>query len=150
VSAIANPTLKLAVALTVTWLVLVGPASIVGGLVAVEGLSYAVTLCFLPHLLGVAVLLVLGPLMVSGSQGRLHPLVGLLLTMSLRLVVVLLGTILICWHRPDMRGLTFLAWLLPCYVVALAVETRHLIAKVGGSSPLGSQLLLKATHNGTN
>lgn len=123
----AHPTLKLTVALTATWLVLAGPAFLLGGSTAVEGLAWAAGLCFLPHLLTLAVQFVVQP----GNA----LLVNVLLSVTLRLLVVLAGVVMIWSQRPEFRSLSFVLWLAPCYLVALAVETRQVIAQANASQP---------------
>jgi hypothetical protein len=119
-----NSTVKLAVALAATWLFLAAPAWVVGGANAVLALSLAAWLCFVPHLMILAFGFVF--------QSRDRSLSGLLAGMATRLVVVLAGAAMICWYRTDLRGAMFLVWLAPCYFVALAVETRILVARAGG------------------
>lgn len=113
----ASQSLQLTAAMAAGWGVLAVPAYLVAGWTAVEGLAYGALLCLLP-----GVLLNLRTALVGTRQ---HPFSALLLGMGLRLAVVLMGALVICVNRPDMRGATFLFWLVPLYCVALAIETRQ-------------------------
>jgi hypothetical protein len=115
---------RLLLALGGLWIVLAGPAYGVGGPPAVVGLSAAVLVCLLPGLV------VLG--LQSGWLGRLQDLMSLLVAMGLRLVFVLAGALLVHQAWPDIPATAFLIWLVPAYLVALAVETRMALAQEGG------------------
>jgi hypothetical protein len=101
-----------------------GPAFIVGGGAGLQALTLAALVCFLPGWL------------VLARFGRLsaeRPVSGLVVGMGLRLLVVLAAALVICFERPDLRAAAFIVWLIPCYLVALAVETREFVAVTPGS-----------------
>lgn len=100
------------------WLLLVGPAALWQGARGVEGLSWAAAICLLP---GLFVVMQVGGLREQG------PLAGMLVGMGLRLVAAVVSAVLLCFLRPDLRGEVFVVWLVPCYLAALAVETRLLL-----------------------
>jgi hypothetical protein len=107
---------RLLVALGGLWVVLAGPAFLMGGPPAVVGLGAAVLLCLLPGLVVLS--------LHSGWLGRQQPLSGLLLAMGLRLAFVLASALVVHQISPEVLATAFLIWLVPAYLVALAVETR--------------------------
>jgi hypothetical protein len=109
---------RLALVLGAAWLLLVGPAAFWQGSQGVEGLSWAALVCLVPGLFVV---------MQVAGMGVERPLAGLVVGMALRLAVVSASAVLLCSLNPDLRGETFLVWLVPCYLAALAVETRLLL-----------------------
>lgn len=104
-------------------MLLVGPAAFWQGTRGVEGLSWAILICLLPGLFVVVQL---------AGLGVERPLAGLVVGMGLRLAAVVTSAVLLCSLRPDLRGETFIVWLVPSYLAALAVETRLLLD--GGAS----------------
>ena len=114
-----SQSVRLFLALFVLWVVLVAPAYLVAGQQAVLGLSAAVCLCLLP---GIAVFVLQG-----GPLGGQRPLSGLLIGMGLRLVFVLTAVLVVRQVRPDLPATVFLVWIVPAYLVALAVETRLVV-----------------------
>jgi hypothetical protein len=105
-------------------IVLAGPAFLAGGPPAIVGLGAAVLVCLLP---GLVVLR-----LQAGVLARLQPLTSLMLAMGLRMAFVLIGALLIRQLLPEMPAAVFLIWLVPAYLVALAVETRMALAQDGG------------------
>jgi hypothetical protein len=114
---------RLALVLGAAWLLLVGPAAFWQGSQGVEGLSWAVLVCLLPGLFVVVQLV---------GLGVERPLAGLVVGMGLRLAAVVTSAVVLCSLDPDLRGETFLVWLVPCYLAALAVETRLLLGDGSG------------------
>lgn len=122
---------RLVSALALLWCVLAAPAFLVAGVPALIGLAGAVLSCLVPGL-GV-VLLQAAPL------GQHQPVVSLMTGMVLRIGCVL-GTVLVVYRIwPDLPVAVFVVWLIPAYMVALAAETRMVLADVGGGRPLVSE-----------
>lgn len=100
------------------WLLLVGPAAFWQGGSGVEGLTWATAICLLPGLFVVT--------RIAGL-GEQSPLAGMVVGMGLRLVGAVVAAVVLCFLRPELRGEAFIVWLVPCYLAALAVETRLLL-----------------------
>src|SRR5690606_11625401 len=94
------------------------PAAFWQGARGVEGLSWATLICLLPGLFVVA---------RTVRLGEQNPLAGLVVGMGLRLIAVVVAAVVLCSLRPDLRGETFILWLVPSYLAALVVETRLLL-----------------------
>ncbi|HAB12448.1 MAG TPA: hypothetical protein DCE47_12245 [Planctomycetaceae bacterium] len=103
------------------WLVLALPAQWVGGTAGLEGLTWAVGLCLVPGLvvLSVAVLL---PNLTTTPQ-------AILLSTTLRMLMVLSGALLIREVRPELGFREFFAWLIVSYLTALAMESYFLVSQ---------------------
>ncbi|MBQ18874.1 MAG: hypothetical protein CMJ65_17340 [Planctomycetaceae bacterium] len=101
------------------WLVLALPARWVGGLAGIEGLTWAIGLCLLP---GLMVLVVAGlvPNLATGPQ-------AILLSTSVRMLMVLAGVLVIRAARPELGFREFFAWLIISYLAALAIESYFLV-----------------------
>ncbi len=115
---------RLLFAMAAAWMVLVGPAYLVGGIAAVLGLSAAVLICLLP---GMIVLV-----LQAGFLANQPPLSNLLVAMGLRMVFVLAAFLVARQAWPRLPIAHFAAWLVPAYLVALAVETRVALAQAVG------------------
>lgn len=114
---------RLALVLGATWLLLVGPAFGWQGVLGVEGLSWAVAICLLPGLLVVTRI---------ARVGERSPFAGLAVGMGLRLAVAVASAFVVWYLCPDLGGAALIVWLVPCYLVALAVETRMLLDDEAG------------------
>jgi len=119
------PFLRLAGALAAAGVVLALLAAVLVGPLAVQGVGYSLLLCLVPGLFVCLRSAVLG--------GQPQSLATLLVGMGLRMAVVLVGALVICVNRPEMRGAAFLLWLVPMYCVALAVETAEMLRAEAGS-----------------
>jgi len=122
---------RLLLALAVTWAVLAGPAYGLAGAAAVWGLSASVLLCLLP---GVVVLV-----LQSGPLAARQPVAGLLIGTGFRMAVVLAAVLLVRELWPALGPVVFIVWLVPVYLVALAVETRMAMASNREQLPAPSQ-----------
>ncbi len=110
--------------MTAAWLVLVGPAYLVGGVATVAGLTAAVLICLVP---GVIVLV-----LQAGLLSNQPPLSNLLVAMGLRMAFVLAAVLVAKQTWPQLPAAHFVAWLVPAYLVALTVETRVALAQTVG------------------
>lgn len=124
-----NNLARLTLWLAAVWLLFVGPAAIWGGGRSVEGLTYAALVCLVPGAVVVTRCVDLG-------SGR--PLAGMVVSMGLRLALVVVAAVGVCYLRPDLRGETFVVWLVPCYLVSLAVETRIVLGEQAGWSSVSA------------
>ena len=115
---------RLTLAMAATWAALLLPAYLVGGTVAIAGLSAASLVCLLPGVL--VVLFQSVPL-----PGR-SPLASLLMSIGLRMTVVLAAVLVAKRVWPGVPAAQFVGWLIPMYLVALAVETRFALAQTVG------------------
>jgi hypothetical protein len=103
------------------------------GLVGLEGVWYAAAACFLPGVILAA---------VSGRfRGSQRVLQLLLVGTALRISVVLATGLLVLAVRPALSSTEFLLALAAFYCVALAVETRQLIAEAASERPAASASL---------
>lgn len=117
----------LAAALIVAVLVLALPAWNRFGGLGLEGLAYAAVASFVPGLI-----LVLAAGQLTGTQ---RPLQLLLLATGLRVGIVLLSGLFILEFRPALKSTEFFLGLGLMYLIALAVETRQLLAELAPRSP---------------
>ncbi|MCA9077704.1 MAG: hypothetical protein KDA93_21945 [Planctomycetaceae bacterium] len=125
----------LTLAMAAIWAVLLLPAYLVGGTVAIVGLSAASLVCLLP---GVFVLL-LHSISVTGRS----PLAFLLMAIGLRMAIVLAAVLIAKRVWPGIPAAQFVGWLIPVYLVALAVETRFALTETvrTGRVPVGTARL---------
>jgi hypothetical protein len=110
----------LAAALALAAVVLALPAWRRFGAVGLEGLGYVALASFLPGLILAAA--------AGQLTGKQRALQLLLLGTGLRIGVVLLAGILIVEWQPALKSTEFFLALGLMYLIALAVETRQLIA----------------------
>ena len=71
----------------------------------------------------------------AGLYGTAAPLGVVIVGMVARMAVVLAGVLTVKAVRPDLGGLSFAAWLGVFYVLALATETKLLLAPPSGGTP---------------
>ena len=112
---------KLLLVMVAAWLVLAWPAYFVGGPPSVVGMTVAVLVCLVP---GVFVLAI-----HAGVLANQPPLSNLLVSMGLRMAFVLTAVFVSRQLWPELPVSHFVAWLVPSYLVALAVETRIALAQ---------------------
>jgi hypothetical protein len=117
----------LAAALGVAVLVLALPTWNRFGTAGLEGLAAASLATFLPGLV-----LVLAAGQFTGTN---RPLQLLLLATGLRVGLVLLAGLLIVQYRPSLHSTEFFLGLSAFYFIALAVETRQLMADAASPRP---------------
>lgn len=103
------------------WLAAAGPAYLVAGSTAIEGLTLAVLICAVPGIIALFV--------AERSRQRDRALTGLLIGSGLRMAAVLVATLVLRQLRPDLGPLQFHAWLIVAYLAMLAVETKLVLAK---------------------
>lgn len=96
------------------------------GAVGLEGVGYAALACFVP---GVVLASIAGQF--TGSQRAMQLL---LLGTLLRVGIVLLVSLVLVEFRPVLRSTEFFVGLAVFYFVALAVETRELLAELGSAN----------------
>ena len=101
------------------WLVLAGPAYLVAGTPALEGLCYAALLCLIPGWLVFLISLRYG---VANGQAAV-----MLWGTGLRLLFVLFGVLAIRSYRADLGLWEFLVWIIFFYSTTLLVETLLLV-----------------------
>ena len=117
----------LAAALGLAAVVLALPAWNRYGVAGLEGLAGAVLATFLP-----GVILAAAAGQFTGSNRSLQLL---LLGTGLRVGLVLMVGLVIVQYRPDLKSAEFFLGLSVLYFVALAVETRQLLAESAPRSP---------------
>lgn len=103
------------------------------GLVGLEGVCYAAAACFLPGVILAAI--------SNRFRGSQRVLQWLLAGTALRISVVLATGLLVLAVRPALSSVDFLLALAAFYCVALAVETRQLIAEAAPGRPAASTSL---------
>ncbi len=101
------------------WLVLAGPAYMLRGTLALEGLSYAVLMCLVP---GWLVVYVTTRYPEAGSQAT-----AVLLGTGLRMAFVLIGMVMLRDLRPELGHYEFQLWVILSYLAFLAVETVMIV-----------------------
>jgi hypothetical protein len=117
----------LALATAVLWVVLVGPALLIGGRDGLIGLSAAALLCVVP---GWIVFWIAAAYGAAGGQVPLVVLGG----MVLRMIFVFLGMVIIQSANQHLGFREFVVWLLAFYAVLLAVETFLVLPRTGSAS----------------
>lgn len=116
----------LAVALGATALLLALPAWLRFGAMGLEGLLYAALASFVP-----GVLLALAASWFTGPQKILQLVLA---STALRVGFVLLVGLAVVQSRPALKSTEFFLGLGVFYLIALAVETRQLLAELTSSS----------------
>ncbi|MFQ5730650.1 MAG: hypothetical protein ACE5KM_01720 [Planctomycetaceae bacterium] len=111
----------LAAAVVALWIVLAGPAWLMAGTAALEGLSYAAVLCLLP---GWVVFAIASRARESNRQATVTILGG----MGLRMLFVLGGMLGVQAMRPHLGLNQFVVWLLIYYVATVALETLMVVS----------------------
>ena len=101
-------------------------AFVLRGWLAVEGVGYSVALCLVPGWLTVFC----GELLRSRDLSAYVVLVGT----GFRLLFVLLGFLAVGALRPELGFVEFTVWLIPSYLVALALETAVILRSVAGDN----------------
>lgn len=112
----------LTVGMLIAGLVMAAVAFVMRGWLAVEGVGYSVALCLAPGWLT----LFCGELLRSRDHSAYVVLVGV----GFRVLFVLLGCMAIGYLRPDLGFVEFTVWLIPSYLVALAIETAVVVRAV--------------------
>lgn len=97
------------------WLVLTGPAWLLGGTHGIQGLSIAAVLCVIP---GFVVLCISSRSHVGANSANM-----VLLSTTMRLLVVLFGVLVVQKIRPDLQFWQFLVWIIVFYLATLLLET---------------------------
>lgn len=120
------------------WLVLAGPAYLVGQTRALEGLSYSAILCLIPGWVAVWI-----SALFSGnhSQAAMSFLVG----STLRLMFVLAGTMAIRSLRPQLGLQNFVVWLLLFYLAMLLTETLMMLKQKPAAANQTGEMSLEST-----
>jgi hypothetical protein len=115
-----------AVGMLLLGFVLLPVAYAVGSVGGLEGVAYSLVLCLIP-----------GLLTIWGAEFLRHPDLSayvVLLGTSVRLVFVLAGVFVVSAARPLLGFWQFTVWLIPCYLVALALETAVVLLSVSSGS----------------
>ncbi len=122
----------LGVATLVLWVLLLGPAWLVGGREALIGVSAAAVLCSLPGFI------IFWLAAAYGTAGSQVPLI-VLGSMLLRMLFVFLGMVIVQSADPRLGLREFVIWLLAFYVVLLGVETMLVLPRHtnAGGQPQG-------------
>jgi hypothetical protein len=104
----------------------------VRGWLAVEGVVYAMALCLIPGWLTV----LSAELLRSRDLSAYVVLIGT----GFRMVFVLLGCFAIGILRRDLGFFEFTVWLIPSYLVALALETAVILRTIVGEKVAGDKV----------
>ena len=110
----------------VLWVILAGPAYWLANTLGLEGVTYSALLCWLPG----CVLFMAIPFFEFAKNTAFAFLAG----SSLRMFVVLLGTLVIHQARAHLGLKEFLSWLVVFYSVTLLVETLLIVKSPGADT----------------
>ena len=108
------------------WLVLTGPAWLLAGPLGLQGLSIAAVLCVVP---GFVVLFI-----SARGQTSANPASLVLLSTTMRLLVVLFGVLVVQKVRPDLQFWQFLVWIIVFYLATLLLETFVVLKQTQNSN----------------
>ena len=103
------------------WLLLAGPAYLIAGVPALEGLAYSAGLCLIP---GWLVFAIASKARDANQQATLTILGG----MGFRMLFVLVGLVAIQSFRPHLGMREFVVWLLVFYMATVALETWMVVS----------------------
>jgi len=105
----------------VFWFLLAGPAWLVGGAVALGGLTVAAGLCLAPACVSAAARVWL----------NVSPLASFLVSSGLRLACVAGAALLAKFTRPELGVREFFGWLILFYLFVLVVESLQALHRMG-------------------